>query len=78
MATTSTAKQLKQQHGQQIIAKLDELAGLINAENELWFGGLPPVLSQIANNTEWQKQQVRDALELPTPEPAAAPQTPAA
>ena len=37
----------KKAHAEAIIAKAEELRAVIQAQPDLWFGGLPPVLTQM-------------------------------
>ena len=54
MADTPLAavNNLKRTHAQEIVTALQAVTALIEAQPDLWFGGLPPILAQMVQQAD--------------------------
>jgi len=67
----ATQKQLKQQYAQTVLAKMADVRTQAESDPDLWFGGLPPVVTQTIGQLDYLASEIRKIFELPEPEPAA-------
>lgn len=59
-----TVNNLKRDHAQEIADALGALTALIEAQPDLWFGGLPPILSQMVQQAEHYVARLRVDFDL--------------
>lgn len=57
----------KKAHAEAIIAKAEELRTVIQAQPDLWFGGLPPVLNQVDHLLTHNIAVIRSTFGLEAP-----------
>ena len=55
-----TVNGLKRTHAQEVIDALQGISNLIGSKPDLWFGGLPPILAQAIQQTEFHISRIRD------------------
>lgn len=55
---------LKRNHAQEVVTALQSVTALIEAQPELWFGGLPPILAQMVQQTDHYVGRLRADFNL--------------
>lgn len=55
---------LKRTHAEAIIASISGLRDVIASEPELWFGGLPPVLTQLDHLLSSQAERIAQVFDI--------------
>lgn len=74
--TLETLNALKRAHAETILAAMDDLRATIASEDDLWFGGLPPILVQLDHFLTAHAARTRDTfgIVVAPPEPPSEPE----
>ena len=70
----ATQKQLKQQYAQSVLAKMADVRTQAETDPDLWFGGLPPVITMMLGQIDYLSEEIRKIFELPAPPADPAPE----